>query len=403
MKNNNSIQTEIDNDVRENYNNSFTQQKYEAFLKEVHPTFDSKIDFRIAETPVFVSKELMVEIMGLFEDIKVVLSEEGFAKKMEKAVPPQYIVPNEDEKSAFIAIDFAVCRDESGKLFPQLIEMQGIASLFCYQRHLCNAYRNHFNVPSHFKQFFGGLTDETFVEELKDLVIGDANPENVVIMDIEPMKQKTRIDFIYTVQDLGIEAICITEVIQEGKKLFYMKDGVKTPIHRIYNRVIFDELELREDIKPQFDMTSEVDVKWFAHPNWFFKISKYSMPFIDSKYVPKTDFLSDLDEYPADLENYVLKPLFSFAGSGVIFDVKKEDLDAVEDRENFILQRKVTYEELVPTPDIKAKSEIRLLCTWKDELKPIIALARLSKGKMMGVDFNKEKTWVGGSAVFFEE
>jgi hypothetical protein len=268
---------------------------------------------------------------------------------------------------------------------------------------LCNAYRNHFNVPSHFKQFFGGLTDETFVEELKDLIIGDANPENVVIMDIEPMKQKTRIDFIYTVQDLGIEAICITEVIQEGKKLFYMKDGVKTPIHRIYNRVIFDELELREDIKPQFDMTSEVDVKWFAHPNWFFKISKYSMPFIDSKYVPKTDFLSDLDEYPADLENYVLKPLFSFAGSGVIFDVKKEDLDAVEDRENFILQRKVTYEELVPTPDIKAKSEIRLLCTWKDELKPIIALARLSKGKMMGVDFNKEKTWVGGSAVFFEE
>jgi len=247
------------------------------------------------------------------------------------------------------------------------------------------------------------MDDQDYINTLKKVLIGDEKPEHTILLDIEPMKQKTRIDFIYTEQDLGIKAICITEVMQEGRKLFYMNDGVKTPIKRIYNRVIFDELTIRKDIQPQFDMTSEVDVEWFAHPNWFFKISKYSMPFMNSKFVPKTFFLSDLEKYPTDLENYVLKPLFSFAGTGVVFDVTPEVLDAVTDRENHILQRKVAYEACLPTPDIDAKAEIRLLCVWEEELKPVISLARLSKGQMMGVDFNKAKTWVGGSAVFFEE
>jgi len=345
----------------------------------------------------------MAEIMQLFQEVKACLEQPDFSDKMNKAIPNEFRVPNESERSSFIAIDFAVCRDESGELFPQLIELQGVASLYCYQRHLCKAYRKHFNIPSHLKHFFGGMDDQDYINTLKKVLIGDEKPEHTILLDIEPMKQKTRIDFIYTEQDLGIKAICITEVMQEGRKLFYMNDGVKTPIKRIYNRVIFDELTIRKDIQPQFDMTSEVDVEWFAHPNWFFKISKYSMPFMNSKFVPKTFFLSDLEKYPTDLENYVLKPLFSFAGTGVVFDVTPEVLDAVTDRENHILQRKVAYEACLPTPDIDAKAEIRLLCVWEEELKPVISLARLSKGQMMGVDFNKAKTWVGGSAVFFEE
>ncbi|MGB0523974.1 MAG: hypothetical protein ACPGJS_13485 [Flammeovirgaceae bacterium] len=393
----------MDYTVRENYNNSFTKEKYESFLKDIHPTHDPVLDFRIAETPLFVSKEFMAEIMGLFTEVKHFLEQPDFRDKMEKAIPNEVRVPNESQHSSFVAVDFAVCRGENGQLFPQLIELQGVASLYCYQRHLCNAYRKHFNVPQELKHFFGGIDDETYIQTLKDLIIGDEKPERVVLLDIKPHEQKTRIDFIYTEKDLGIKSICITEVIQEGRNLFYMNNGEKTPIKRIYNRVIFDELKARKDLNPQFDITSEVDVKWFAHPNWFFKISKYSMPFMNSKFVPKTFFLSDLKEYPSDLENYVLKPLFSFAGSGVIFDVTVEALDAVQDRENYILQRKVAYEPCLPTLDIKAKAEIRLLCIWEDELKPLISLARLSKGKMMGVDFNKEKTWVGGSAVFFEE
>lgn len=281
----------MDSTVRENYNNSFTEEKYQAFLNDLHPTHDPVLDFRIAESPLFVSKEFMNEIMDLFQEIKRFLEQPGLSQKMEKAIPDEFRVPNEPAHSSFVAIDFAVCRGEDGELFPQLIELQGVASLYCYQRHLSNAYRKHFNVPAHLKQFFGGLDDEEYINTLKRLIIGDEKPEHAVLLDIEPFKQKTRIDFMYTEQDLGIKAVCITEVIQEGRNLFYMNEGVKTPIKRIYNRVIFDELQARNDIKPQFDITSDVDVQWFAHPNWFFKISKYSMPFMDSKFVPKTFFL----------------------------------------------------------------------------------------------------------------
>ena len=192
------------------------------------------------------------------------------------------------------------------------------------------------------------------------------------------------------------------KIIREGKKLFYENNGKKIPIERIYNRVIHDELAKRKDIKYNFRFTEELDVKWIAHPNWFFKISKYSIPFLKNKYVPPAEFLSELKEYPADLENYILKPLFSFAGVGVIFDVKKELLDSIKDKSNYILQKKVNYEPSIETPDVPAKAEIRLLYVWDDKPVLINNLVRLSKGKMMGVDFNKDKTWVGSSIAYYK-
>jgi len=392
--------------LRQAFNKSFTEEKYQNFLKEIHPAYDLSQDFRIAETPVFVGKALKEEIFKLFDDVKKFLETPGFAQKMAPALPDNCNVPNEDQAPAFVAIDFAICRSESGKLIPQLIEMQGIASLFCYQHHLCQAYVNNFEaIPQGFEFFLQGDSHESYIEKLKKLVIADAPAEEVVIMDIEPPKQKTRIDFIYTEKDLGIQAVCLTEVIKEGRDLFYIhkKTGKKTPIRRIYNRAIFDELHLRDDLKPAFDMTEEVNIeRWVAHPNWFFKVSKYCLPFMDSPYVPQSYFLNELTEYPVDLENYVLKPLFSFAGAGVKLDVTKELLQSVEEPSHYLLQRKVEYVPCITTLDMPAKAEIRLLCTWDDELRPLISLGRLSKGRMIGVDYNKEKTWVGSSAVFFE-
>src|SRR6185503_3075002 len=173
----------------------------------------------------------------------------------------------------------------------------------------------------------------------------------------------------------------------------------KIQIRRIYNRVIFDELEKRKDLVSQFHLTEDVDVQWVSHPNWFFRISKFALPFLDSRYVPETNFLDELKEIPDDLENYVLKPLFSFAGAGVFFDVTKEIVDGIKDRSNYILQRKVNYEPVLRAPDGMVKTEIRILFLWLDELthgtsfgvkpKPVISVVRLSRGKMIGVDFNK--------------
>lgn len=228
----------------------------------------------------------------------------------------------------------------------------------------------------------------------------------VILLEVDPRGQTTRIDLVVACAELGIEEVCISEVILEDGKLSYYKDGVKTPVHRIYNRVIFDDLKARPDLKRTFNMIEDAEVEWAGHPNWFFLISKYSLPFIDSPYVPKTFFVADLDTYPDDLENYVLKPLHSFAGMGVNLHPTVADLEAIEHPEHFILQRKVTYAPIVETLDDPARVELRMMYLWPDDAdKPrlVINLVRLSKGEMIGVRYNKGKTWVGGSVGYFEQ
>ncbi|HEY0750876.1 MAG TPA: hypothetical protein VGD26_06960, partial [Chitinophagaceae bacterium] len=132
----------------------------------------------------------------------------------------------------------------------------------------------------------------------------------------------------------------------------------------------------------------------------------YTLPFIDHPYVPQTSFLSDVTSLPADLENYVVKPLFSFAGQGVIIDVTKEEINNIKDPANWILQRKVNYAPVIETPGEKAKAEIRIFYFWDQHAARPVAtnnLARISKGKMVGVRYNKDKDWVGGSFALFEQ
>ncbi len=393
-------------EIRSWYNAQFTQEKYQQLVKTVNPMFDKDKDFRMAETPVFVSKAFKAHMMKLFEDIKAVLTAPGFAQSMQNAVPTHLKVQNEDEYAVFVVIDFAVCRDEEGNFFPQIIELQGVASLYCYQRVFSNAFLDIFDIDkTAFSPFYEGYDDNRYLDTLRRVIIADQDPSQVVLMEIDPWNQKTRVDFYYTERDLGIAIVDINEITQSGKTLYYERNGKKIPITRIYNRVIFDELERRKDVKLQFDLFGDLDVKWMSHPNWFFKISKYTLPFIQSRYVPWTQFLHQVSSLPQDLENYVVKPLFSFAGAGVIFDVTLQDLERITDPKSYIIQRKVAYEPFIPTPnDTPAKAEIRMMCIWDEQgLRPIFNLARLSKGKMLGVDFNKERDWVGASAVLFEQ
>jgi hypothetical protein len=249
----------------------------------------------------------------------------------------------------------------------------------------------------------------TYLEELGKVILGGLPPEQVILLELRPHQQKTRVDFYCTRDYLGIQPVCLTELIQEGRSLYYIHAGTgkRTPVKRIYNRVIFDELNAAASgLGPHVDIRQDLDVEWIAHPNWFYRVSKFTLPFIRHPFVPPTFFLNDCKQPPADLENYVLKPLFSFAGQGVIIDPTHADLDKIKDPENWILQQKVVYADLIPTPDIPAKVEIRMMYLWKDgDARPSLAinLARLSKGKMIGVRYNKDKEWVGGSVCYFEK
>jgi hypothetical protein len=352
-----------------------------------------------------VPKALKSKIIAAGEQIIDLICQPNFKELTAKAVPEQLSVPNETQHTHFLAIDWAISTDTNGALSPRLIELQGFPSLYGFQEEISQAALKFWPVPDGFDYLFNGLNSESYVDLLKKVILGKYEPKNVILLEIEPEKQKTKVDFYATEKHLGIKAVCLTEVILEDNKLYYLLDGEKTRINRIYNRVIFDELQQRTDLDLAFNMQQPVDVEWAGHPSWFFRISKYILPFLKSEYVPKTYFLNELEHWPDDLENYVLKPLFSFAGSGVIVNVTKEDLEKIEDRENFILMEKVTYAPAIQSFDVPVKVELRMLYVWPDgDARPTLAtsLVRLSKGLMMGVKFNKNFTWVGGSLAFFE-
>ncbi|TAE72633.1 MAG: hypothetical protein EAZ85_09270 [Bacteroidetes bacterium] len=395
--------------LREKYNANFKEENYNNFLAEFEKVYGEKIDFRVAESPLFVSKEFFGHLKKATDDIMQVIQKDNFKELTKNSIPAHQNVPNESSHPEFLVIDFALSKNESDEYVPQLIELQGFPSLYGFQEVACQMYRKHFEISDTLTHILGERTPEQYYQYLSEVIFGGHQKENVILLEIEPHKQKTRIDFQVMKQKLDLDSICISKIILEGKKLFYEKDGKKIEIKRIYNRVIFDELEKRTDLNLQFNMTQEVEVEWAGHPNWFFRISKYTVPFLESRYVPKSYFLNEVRQIPQDLENYVLKPLFSFAGEGVIFDVKLEDITKIPDerRKYYLLQKKVKYAEVFKCPKGEpVKAEIRLLFLWKKEnAQPelMLGLARLSKGVMIGVNFNKDRDWVGGSGAFFEK
>jgi hypothetical protein len=393
--------------LRKLFNDSFTEEKYQAFLQDLNAKHPGAIEFRVAETPVFVPEFFKDQMLSACESIVDIITSATFKDDSRKAIPPADFVPGKENHAHFIAFDFGVCINEKNELEPQLIEMQGFPTLYGFQVFYPEMVQKHFPITKNLTQYLGGFDRPTYLKSLKKILLGDGEPENTILLEIKPHEQKTRIDFYCTEDYFGIQPVCITDLIEEGNKLFYInsKTKKKTRIHRIYNRIIFDDLHAQKDsIGKHVDIRKAWDVEWIPHPNWFYRISKYTLPFISHPNVPETAFLDQVKTLPADLENYVLKPLFSFAGQGVIIDINPEDITSVKDPSNWILQKKVKYAPVIPTMDEPAKVEIRIMYIWPvgaSRPVPAINLARLSKGKMIGVRYNQNKTWTGGSVAFF--
>ncbi|MEH3112116.1 hypothetical protein [Pedobacter terrae] len=389
---------------RQKYNQQFTDEKYQNFLTELQSGYP-EIPFRVAETPIFVPKALKEKLIAAGEEIIKLIKQPNFKALTQKAIPSDWNVPGENEQPHFLTFDFGICKNQAGELTPMLIEMQGFPSLYGFQYHLGKTFQSSFGIDDSVDYFLNGFNKEKYIALLKEVIIGQHKAEEVALMDVDARNQKTAIDFFVTQKMLGIKILALEEIKQVGKQLFYEENGRQVQLKRIYNRLIFDEVANNTEIfKHSFDPREELDVEWVTHPNWFYRISKFTMPFLKSEFVPDTRFLNEIEKIPADLENYVLKPLFSFAGMGVIIDVSEEDITHIKDPENWILQRKVNYEPAVHSPDGGVKAEIRMMYLWPDGGEPqlCINLARLSRGKMIGVRYNADFDWVGGTVGFME-
>lgn len=392
---------------RRQYNEGFTEAKYDDYISRLEALFPGQLEFRVAETPVFVPKGFTRMMLDACDHILAMTATPAYLTQSQASIPDQWRVSGEEGVPQCIAFDFGVCYGEGGELVPQLIEMQGFPSLFCWQVLLASTHQQVFGKPEGFSEWMNGMNRERYVELLKKVIIGDEDAAHVILLEIRPHTQKTRVDFYATEQLLGIQTVCLTELNVEGRSVFYERNGKRTQVKRIYNRVIFDELQQQaEDIQEKGNIfRQDLDVTWVPHPNWFYRLSKFTLPFIKHPNVPQTEFLNRFKP-GADLSGYVVKPLFSFAGQGVIIDVTQEAIEAIPDPENWIIQKKVEYAPVVETPDGGAKAEIRLFYfTTPGAEKPIVGyhLSRLSKGKMIGVRYNQNKTWVGGTYCLFEQ
>ena len=394
----------MDFQLRSKFNADFTPEKYAALLRCVNESTRWPADFRVSESPLFLTREFTDEAVFAANEIAAQTQTPEFAKHAASAIPAGLEVPNESSHPEFFIVDLGICA-EGDRLVPRLIELQAFPSLFGFQFMLLGCMRKAYpTIPRNWTSSFGGIKDPDYLALLRRTIVGDTNPENVILLEIEPEKQKTRIDFAATETLLGIRSVCLTKLKKRGRQLFYDRDGREARVDRIYNRVIFDELTRRPDLQLPFRFQDDLDVKWVGHPNWYFRISKHSLPFLKTEHTAPAFFT---DEFPADeeIDNYVLKPLYSFAGLGVDMEPTREKLSSLEKPHEWILQKKVEYASFVPTPDgSRSKAEIRMMFVWPENGEPVLVnnLVRMSQGKMMGVDFNKDKTWVGSSIALHE-
>ena len=401
--------------LREQFNDRFTPDKYQLFLRRVDEACGTHVQFRLSETPCFFPKPL---VDGMASDgqelIRQLVDDSSYRAKSDEAVPAEFKVPNEAPHPMFVQVDFGLVRDAGGELRPKLVELQAFPSLYAYQGPLAEAYidvyglaaASGFRLPAsgRLKYLLSGLETSSYRELLRRAIVGSHDPQNVILMEIDPLHQKTLPDFLLTERMLGVKTVDIVDIKKDGARLYYERDGRRIPIRRIYNRAIVDELE-RKNVKLSFDWRDDLDVEWAGHPNWYFRISKFSIPYLKHASVPKTWFLDRLDEIPADLENYALKPLYSFAGLGVVIAPTKADIAAIpaDKRPYYILQERMQFEPLIATPFGGTKAEVRVMYIWLDELTPVLTIIRMGRGLMMGVDHNKNMEWVGASAALYVE
>ncbi|MGA8442153.1 MAG: hypothetical protein WB762_33580 [Candidatus Sulfotelmatobacter sp.] len=405
--------------LRKQFNAGFTSEKYRAFLRQMDAACGAHVQFRLSETPCFFPKSLLERMAEDGKElIRQLVENAEYRARSDESIPAEFRVANEPAHPLFVQVDFGLVRDARGELRPKLVELQAFPSLYAYQVTLAQSYIDVYGLDSRagsgFRlsalgseppQFFlGGIDEKSYRDLLRRAIVGTHDPENVILMEIHPQRQKTLPDFLLTEKMLGVRTVDIEAIKKQGSQLYYERNGGRVPIRRIYNRAIVDELQ-RKGVKLGFDWRDDLDVEWAGHPNWYFRISKFSIPYLRHESVPKTWFLDQLDRVPDDLENYALKPLYSFAGLGVVIAPRKEDIEAIPaaKRVNYILQERLHFEPIIETPFGGTKAEVRVMYVWQEQLQAVLTIIRMGRGLMMGVDHNQDMEWVGASAGLWVE
>ncbi len=408
-------------ELREQFNQSYTPEKYTLLQRSLEELSGTPLGFRVAETPCFLPRPLLDQCAAIGAELTHRLVDDpAYLASALDAIPPGYRAPGFNAHPHFMTADFGLVRAEDGTLSPRIVELQAFPSVYAYQTALSQAYRIAYDLPEDLGQYLSGHDEQSYWARLGQVILNGHAPEHVILTEVEPERQKTYADFAVTATRLGIRIVDIAKLVIERHpgqpaSVSYRMGESLVRVDRIYNRAIVDEL-LAKRVELPFRYDEPLSVEWAGHPNWYFAISKYSLPYLDHPAVPPAFFLDDWmarveqAKLPAALarlprSEWILKPLFGFAGRGIEFGPGDEQLALipVEDRPGFLMQQRMHFEPVIETPFGLTQAEIRILYLWPDggELEPVFSLTRLGRGKMMGVDHNRDQQWVGGSAAFY--
>jgi hypothetical protein len=387
---------------RESYNRQFSQARHEQMTRELEQMTGAPVQFHLSETPCFLPNGLLADLIQASNDlVHQLLDNPAYRRAADEAVPPAFRLSSGEKNPTYLQVDFGLL-DVDGRIEGRLVELQAFPSLYGFQVALAEACMETHDLEG-LSPFFEGITRDSYLTLMRRAMVGPHDPAEVVLMEIDPLHQKTLPDFVVTERLWGVRAVNLRDVVKQGRRLFYPRDGMLTPISRIYNRVIPDELE-RKNVTPPFDYRDDLDVEWTGGPDWFFRISKFSIPWLKHPWVPRTHLLSDLStahDLSTDRERWLLKPLFSFAGGGILFAPTDDDIAAIPEHEHhlYVLQERIDFTPVIDTPFGMTKVEVRIMMVRDGEgYRAVLPLLRLGRGRMMGVDFNKGQSWVGSAA-----
>ena len=391
-------------DLQQDFINRVSEATHERVCTQLEQLLGTKIHFRICEMPIFVSHALRTQLEEASIALTMQCCNSAVIETMSQNIPASARVPNAPNRPLFAVVDFAITQGEDGTFAPKLIELQGFPSLFGYQLFYTTQMQNVYELENT-TPFCSQLTYDEYTALLRECIYGSQRPDAVALLELDPLEQKTRPDFLALEQLIGLQTCNIRDVARQGRRLVHTDpQGRQHEVRRVFNRAIVDELT-EKNVELGFSWNDALDIEWAGHPNWFYLMSKATMPYLRHASVPTSQFLNELDHLPPDLSRYVLKPLYAFAGKGVVVAPRESDILAVpmDQRHTWILQERVEYARCVPTPYGNNAVEIRIMCLWPDrstEPIPVMSLARTGRGTYMGARYNTEP-WTGSSGCLF--
>ena len=344
--------------LRHDFNTRFRPETFRTLLHSLDAIARTHVAFPVAETPCFFPASMLDEMSRIGIDLTLQLvNDPDYLARSLAAIPEAWRAADQNAHPHFLTADFGLVREHSGRLAPRLVEMQAFPSVFGFQWAVSEAYRSAFSLDPSLRYLLGGLDESQFWKLLARTIVAGHDPETVVLIDVDPANQKTLPDFHITADRLGIRIVDIAalEVLDPSRDSPTQLDRVSATAITAASfpfaasTIAPSSTSSSAGKSPSSSTTASPStlngpaiptgistsasspspsstIPPFRPPSSSTTGSESSAPASKSARGPKE---SPRDRLPADRDRLILKPLYSFAGQGILFAPTDDQLAAI--------------------------------------------------------------------------